>query len=75
MLCFVYIVDSIMPAMKLLSITNITIVIFVIYLAYTANTFYAMFRPPTCKSNSCVSPHFQNLPNRKMKVRLGDDFP
>jgi predicted tellurium resistance membrane protein TerC len=57
-----------MAGMKLLSITNITIVIFIIYLSYTANTFYAMFRPPTCKSNNCLSPHFKPSANKKLKV-------
>ena len=69
MLCFVHIVDlENMAGMKFLSITNITIVIFIIYLAYTASTFYAMFRPPTCRSNNCLSPHFSSSSNRKLKV-------
>lgn len=57
-----------MAGIKLLSITNITIVIFLIYLSYTANTFYSMFRPPTCKGNNCISPHFKPSANKKLKL-------
>ncbi|CAF0857384.1 unnamed protein product [Adineta ricciae] len=57
-----------MAGMKLLSITNITVVIFIIYLAYTANTFYSMFRPPTCKTNNCLSPYFKSTENKRLKV-------
>lgn len=61
-----------MAGMKLLSFTNITIVLFVIYLSYTASTFYAMFRPPTCKSNACLSPHIKSSSNKKLKVNNND---
>ncbi len=57
-----------MSGIKFLSITNITIVIFIVYLAYTANTFYSMFRPPTCKSNNCLSPHIKSTSNKNLKV-------
>lgn len=63
-----------MAGIKFLSITNMTILAFVIYLSYTANTFYSMFRPPTCKNNNCISPHFKSTSNKNLKVNQINSF-
>ena len=57
-----------MAGMKLLSITNITVVAFIVYLCYTANTFYAMFRLPTCRTSNCISSHIKPSSHQKIKV-------